>query len=405
MKFRSCLGALCAGFVCSSVPAAAAGLFLSEESVFTVEAVAEEIRQPWGMAFLPDGGILVTEKGGRLLRVDDGETVSISGVPEVALTGQGGLLDVALHPQFADNGWVYLTHAASYDNGFGTALFRGRLEGTALVDGETLFRTADPPQGGVHFGSRLAFDAGGYLYITVGDRGDRDHAQDLGAHYGKVLRLRDDGSAPADNPFSGVAGARPEIYSYGHRNPQGLFYDPVSAQLWEHEHGPQGGDTLNILRAGANYGWPVATYGDEYGGGEIGVTPEDRADIENPITWWGPFSIAPSGLTRLHGTAFPRWRGNLFLGALGQQHIRRLVLAGETVIHQEELLRDQFGRIRDVEAGPDGKLYFLTDSAAGGVYRLVPVPWVFNRSLGKWLYSLESSGGESGYWLYVPRTR
>jgi aldose sugar dehydrogenase len=409
---------------------AAAGVeFSSAEHPFRVEPVAEGLNRPWGMAFLPDGDILVTEKGGRLLRIGAGAVTPVSGLPAVAVVGQGGLLDVALHPRFDENGWVYLSHAAAYDNGQGTAVFRGRLEGASLVDGELVFRTADPPQGGVHFGSRLAFDAAGHLFVSVGDRGNRDYAQDLGSHYGKVLRLHDDGAVPADNPFIGQPGARAEVYSYGHRNPQGLFVDPGTGWLWEHEHGPQGGDTLNIIRPGANYGWPVASYGQEYGGGVIGVTPEDREDIENPVTWWGPLSIAPSGLTRLRGAAFPRWEGNLFLGALAQQHIRRLVIDGESVFHQEQLLRDQVGRIRDVAAGPDGMLYFLTDSAAGGLYRLAPVtweghtvdsrgwadtggllgwvntrhaPWIYSQALGKWLYAAESASGDAGLWMHIP---
>jgi aldose sugar dehydrogenase len=308
---------------------------------------------------------------------DDGTATEVTGLPEVRAEGQGGLLDVIVHPEFASNRLIYFSYSAEYDGGIGTHVTRATLRDAALENVEQLFRIDPPGRGGQHFGGRLAFDAQHHLFLTIGDRGDRDRAQELDKHHGKLLRLNEDGSVPEDNPFVDRDDAHPEIYSYGHRNAQGLFYDAETDTLWQHEHGPFGGDTLHIIEPGANYGWPVATYGAEYGSrGAIGTTPDQRADIVDPIVHWAePGSIAPSGLTLYRGTSFPAWNGNLFLGALAREHIRRIVLdeSGTAVVHQEELLRDQMGRIRDVRTGPDGDLWFTTDSSSGGVYRLEPV--------------------------------
>jgi aldose sugar dehydrogenase len=350
----------------------------SEAVTFRVVEVLGGLDHPWSLAFLPGGGMLVTERQGRLQRVEqDGTATEISGLPEVAAEGQGGLLDVIVHPDFDSNRLIYFSYSAEYDGGLRTHVARAALEDDQLDEVEVLLRIDPPGTGGRHFGSRLAFDEERHLFITIGDRGDRDRVQELDTHHGKLLRINDDGSVPEDNPFVNEPGAHPEIYSYGHRNAQGLHYDATTETLWLHEHGPYGGDALHIIEAGANYGWPLATYGVEYGGrGEIGTTPDRREDINDPIVHWTqPGSIAPSGLTLYRGETFPEWNGNLFVGALAHQHIRRVVLdaAGTAVVHEEELLRDRIGRIRDVRTGPDGNLWFTTDSDPGGVYRIEPV--------------------------------
>ena len=344
----------------------------SEAEAFDLTRVVGGLRNPWAVAFLPGGRMLVTERRGRLWLVEDGSATEIGGLPDVREVGQGGLMDIVPHPGYADNGWLYITYAADYDRGQGTRLIRARLDGAELAEVEQLFEMTPPGRGRVHFGSRLAFDTEGYLFMTLGDRGDRDRAQELDSHHGTVIRLRDDGSVPDDNPFVDRDGALPEIWSYGHRNAQGLIYDAQTDRLWLHEHGPRGGDALHIVKRGANYGWPVATYGDEYRGGSIGTTPDAMDDIVEPRAYWVPTSIAPSGLTLYRGDAFPAWSGDLFIGALVQRHLRRVVLEGDEVVRQEVLLRDEIGRIRDVRTGPDGALWILTDERRGGLYRLSP---------------------------------
>jgi len=339
---------------------------------FRVVTLAEGLEHPWGMAFLPDGRILISERPGRLRLVADGRLhpEPLAGLPPVAQHGQGGLLDVALHPDFATNGWVYLSYANRDAEGVGTSVGRGRLAGHALVDGQKLFDLVPRSNAGQHFGSRLVFDRDGLLYITLGDRGERQRAQDLGDHAGSVIRLHDDGTVPTDNPFYGRAGARPEIFSYGHRNLQGAALHPVTGELWAHEHGPQGGDEVNVVRRGRNYGWPVITYGKEYVTG-FDIGPTHREGMEQPLHYWVP-SIAPSGMAFYTGDKFPQWRGNLFVGSLKFRLLVRLELDGEKVIKEERLLRDHIGRIRDVRMGPDGYLYLLTDEANGKLVRLEP---------------------------------
>ncbi|HMP97457.1 MAG TPA: PQQ-dependent sugar dehydrogenase [Kiritimatiellia bacterium] len=344
----------------------------SESARFRVVQVVSGLEHPWALAFLPDGRVLITERPGRLW-VMEGEAIrEVDGVPAVRAAGQGGLLDVIAHPRFTDNQVIYLSYSANYGEGFGTRVARAKLVDESLRDLQVLFEMQPPGNGPVHFGSRFAFDADGYLFVTLGERGDRDLSQRLDAHHGKVIRLHDDGRVPADNPFIGTDGAHPEIYSFGHRNPQGLIVDATSGLLWLHEHGPRGGDALHIVRAGLNYGWPVATYGREYHGPEIGVRPDQREDLVQPIIHWTP-SIAPCGLTQMRGGNFSGWEGNLFAGALIQQHIRRIVIRGKAVVHQEELLRERFGRIREVKMGLDGNLWFATDAPDGGVFRIEPV--------------------------------
>jgi glucose/arabinose dehydrogenase len=323
------------------------------------------------VAELPDGSLLVTEKSGLLHHVvpASGERVLVEGLPGSVQRGQGGLLDVRPHPDFEINRWLYLSYVIESDDGYTTRVARGRLDRHRLDGVEVVF-TAEPARTSVrHFGADMVFDGRGDLYITIGDRASRSLSQDLSVHAGKIIRLRDDGAVPRDNPFVGVGGARPEIYSYGHRNPQGIAIDPESAALWSVEHGPRGGDELNLITAGANYGWPVITYGEEYRGGKIGEGTH-KAGMEQPVHYYAP-SIAPSGMTFYSGDVFPGWRGNLFIGALVRTHVNRLVLERGRVVHEERLLGDWKLRIRDVEAAADGSLYVLAES--GPLLKLSPV--------------------------------
>lgn len=344
----------------------------SQKQAFRPVVVAAGLEHPWSMAFLPDGRVLVTERPGRLRLIVNGrlQAAPVSGVPKVVARGQGGLLDVVLHPDYADNGWIYLSFAAPSPRGAHTAVARARLDGNRLVDLKTIFRANNVAGGRVHFGSRLAFGGDGKLYVTVGERGDSDRAQDLDSHNGTTVRLNDDGTVPGDNPFLNTAGALPETYSYGHRNSQGMARHPVSGDIWLNEHGPQGGDEINIVRAGVNYGWPVITYGRSYAGFSIGEGSE-KPGMAQPILHWTP-SIAPSGMAFYTGDKFPAWRGNLFVGSLKFRHLVRLELDGERVVSQERLLEGAFGRVRDVRQGPDGLLYLLTDENEGALIRLEP---------------------------------
>lgn len=342
---------------------------------FRVETVTEGLTNPWGVEKLPDGRYLITERGGRvwLVSSDGGGKTEISGVPEVVAKGQGGLLDVALHPRFADNGWIYLAFSKPTGKGALTAIVRGRLDGDRFTGVETVFEPpADQATGGPnHFGCRIVFDGRGYMFFSIGDRGGPTNpenlAQSLGSVTGKIHRLHDDGRIPADNPFVDTPGAEPSVWALGVRNPQGLAYDPATGRLWETEHGPRGGDELNLIRKGANYGWPLATFGINYSGSTI----SDRTALpgmENPVVQWTPV-IAASGLALYQGTKFPRWRGNLFAGGLAGKVVR-LQLNGTAVARQENLL-ESTGRIRDVRTFEDGFLYVLYDSP-GQLVRLVP---------------------------------
>ena len=346
----------------------------SEEHDFRVAILTRGLEHPWGLAFLPDGRFLVTERPGRLRLVAADGTLDprpVEGLPAIAAQGQGGLLDVALHPRFAENGLVYLSYAARGEGGVGTEAARGRLVDHRLEDVKVLFRQQPKSGGGRHFGSRLVFDRQGNLYITLGDRGEMARAQKLDDLAGKIVRLTADGQVPADNPFVNRTGVRPEIYSLGNRNVQGAALHPVTGELWTHEHGPQGGDEVNVIRAGRNYGWPVITYGVEYViGTQIGEGTH-KAGMEQPLHIWVP-SIAPSGMTFYQGDRFPRWRGDLFAGALRGQMLVRLRFDGEKLVREERLLEGKLGRIRDVRAGPDGYLYLLTDSGEGVIARLEP---------------------------------
>jgi len=340
---------------------------------FNVRTIVSGLEHPWGMAFLPDGRILVTERPGRLRLIENNrlQPNPIMGLPSIAAVGQGGLLDIILHPNYRENGWLYFSYSAAGPDGIGTDVARAKLNGMALKDVQVLFRMQPKSNGGRHFGSRLVIDSDHYLYITVGERGDRSRAQRLDDHGGSVIRLHDDGRVPADNPFVNRLNARPEIFSYGHRNPQGLALHPKSGDLWAHEHGPQGGDEINIITAGRNYGWPVITYGVNYViGTKIGEGTAKKG-MEQPLYYWDP-SIAPSGMAFYTGDKFPQWRNSLFIGSLKFELLVRLELNGTRIVNEERLLKEELGRIRDVHAGPDGYLYLLTDARNGKLVQLTP---------------------------------
>jgi glucose/arabinose dehydrogenase len=342
----------------------------------TPTRIAAGLERPWSLAFLPDGAMLVTERPGRLRRVfPDGRLSDpLKGVPEVAARGQGGLLDVVLGPSFATDRSVFLSYAQPTPDGARTAVARGTLsaDGSALSDVSVIFAQKQASSGGNHFGSRLVFARDGTLFVTTGDRwSESERSQTLDNHFGKILRIRADGSVPPDNPFVGRDGALPEIHSYGHRNVQGAALHPDTGVLWSHEHGPQGGDEINIEKPGANYGWPAITFGRQYVTGfKIGEGTE-RADIEAPLLQWTP-SIAPSGMAFLASDRYPGWRGNLFVGSLKFRMLVRLELDGARVVRETRLLEDFSERIRDVRQGPDGLLYLVTDDSDGQVVRLDP---------------------------------
>ena len=368
--------AFCAATAAAQSIPLAGPVVKSERATFRVTQVTGNLQYPWGLAFLPDGRMLVTERPGRLRLIGaDGklDPRAIEGIPKVAASGQGGLLDVAVHPRFAENGWVYLSFAGSDGDGASTEVVRGRLDGQRLQDVQTLFRMLPRSSGGRHFGSRLVFDAKGLLYITLGDRGEMERAQRMDDHAGSVIRLHDDGRVPADNPFVKTPGARPEKFTLGNRNMQGAAIHPVTGELWTHEHGPQGGDEVNVMRAGRNYGWPVITHGVNYGIGTRIGEGTSRPGMEQPLKIWIP-SIAPSGMAFYAGKAFQGWSGNLLVGALRGESLHRLELDGEKVVREEVLLKSQVGRIRDVRVGPDGLVYLLTDERAGQLLRLEPLP-------------------------------
>ena len=359
----------------AALPAQAQQRFKSSAGDLVVETVAEGLQNPWGLAFLPDGRMLVTERAGRLRLVSaDGKlSAAIANTPNVTGRGQGGLLDVALDPDFAGNRLVYLSFAEPRAGGNGTSVARGKLNvaGTALEQVEVIFRQMPTINSNMHFGSRLVFDRTGALFVTTGDRyGQRDEAQNPANHIGKVIRIRPDGSVPADNPKK--PGWQPEIWSIGHRNVQGAALHPQSGQLWTAEHGARGGDEINTPKAGLNYGWPVITYGVDYSGLKIGEGTA-KAGMEQPLFYWDP-SIAPSGAAFYTGERWPAWKNSLFVGGLAGQMLVRLSTQGEAVTGEERLLEGLGERIRDVRQGPDGYLYLLSDDAKGRVLRVRPAP-------------------------------
>lgn len=361
-----------APYLLSGRTAAAQGGFASSAGPLRVVEIAGGLEHPWGLAFLPGGGFLVTERDGALRRLSPEGKISapLKGVPAVAAVGQGGLLDIVLHPDFNRNGLVYLTFAEPGDGGCGTAAARGRFDGDGLSGVETFYRMRRKTDVGHHFGSRLAFAPDGKLFITTGDRGEMNRAQDRTDTAGKVLRLNDDGRVPADNPFVGKPGVAPEIWSLGHRNQQGAAVHPATGALWTHEHGARGGDEVNAPKPGRNYGWPVITHGVDYSGAKIGEG-KAKPGLEQPLHYWDP-SIAPSGMAFYQGNIFKDWRGDLLVGSLKFGTISRLRFNGEHFASEERLLDGLDQRIRDVRVGPDGLIYLLTDHSGGQLLRVQP---------------------------------
>jgi glucose/arabinose dehydrogenase len=342
----------------------------SEKLKFSVDTIASGLENPWGIAFLPDGRMLVTELNGQIRIIKDGKLLdeTVSNVPPVAAAGQGGLLDIKLHPDYANNGWIYLTYSKPGEGGAATTLTRTKLEGNALVNTEELFTAQPFANTEHHFGSRVVFDGNGYLFLSSGERGTKENSQNLGNHLGKIIRLHEDGKVPADNPFVNTPNAKPEIWSYGHRNPQGLFYDRETSTLWEVEHGPKGGDELNKVEKGKNYGWPVITYGIDYSGEPISDITE-KEGMEQPIWYWKP-SIGTCGMTLVTSDKYPSWKGNALVGGLALTHIARVELKDGKYVSYEKVL-DGIGRVRAIEQGPDGFIYAAIQGP-GMIVKIIP---------------------------------
>jgi aldose sugar dehydrogenase len=376
IRFTLCLFSIAAALAANALTA----LVATRDHNVRIVTVTEGLEHPWAVALLPDGRKLVTERPGRMRMIDAGgklDPVPIAGLPRVDPRGQGGLLDVVLHPKFAANGLVYWTYVQRDDTGFGTELARGRLVGASgayrMENVEVLFRMAPKSGAGQHFGSRLVFDRDGMVFMTFGDRGEMKRAQDLNDHAGKLIRLTEDGKPAPGNPFAAHSHARAEIFSFGHRNVQGAVLDPKTGLLWTTEHGPQGGDELNLIKRGLNYGWPTITYGVNYvTGTKIGEGTE-KEGLAQPNKYWIP-SPALSGLATYNGDKFPNWRGQLLAGALRGQALIRVKMDGEKFVEDEFMLRGHVGRVRDVRVGADGLVYLLIDSPSGTLLRLEPAP-------------------------------
>ena len=344
---------------------------VSPETInYTTEVIVPELNIPWGMVFLSDGSILLTEKEGKLIHYKDGVKLEIEGLPTVLARGQGGLLDIELHPNYKSNGWIYLSYSSPEGEGEGanTAIMRAKIEGNKLVNSELLYKASPNSRKGQHFGSRLEFDNDGFLYFSVGDRGDRDtNPQDITRDGGKIYRLNDDGSIPEDNPFVNETNAKTAIYSYGHRNPQGMTRHPQTGKIWTHEHGPQGGDEINIIQSGKNYGWPVISYGINYSGTSF-TDLTAKPGMEQPLFYWVP-SIAPSGLTFVDSDIYPSWKGNLLVGSLKFQYVERLELKNDKIVKREKIV-EGLGRVRNVKQGPDGFIYVAIEEL--GIVKIIP---------------------------------
>ncbi|MCZ4695795.1 PQQ-dependent sugar dehydrogenase [Ancylomarina euxinus] len=336
------------------------------------ELIVDDLTIPWAMAFLPDKSLLITEKSGILYHFIEGEKIEIEGLPDILMRGQGGLMDIVLHPNYEENNLIYFSYISTQGDGEGsnTAIMRAKLdaERNILTDNQLLYKASPNSTKEHHFGSRITFDNNGYLYFTIGDRGDRDvNPQDINRDCGKVYRLYDDGRIPADNPFAGQIGAKEAIYSFGHRNAQGLTKHPETGKIWEHEHGPKGGDEINIIEKGKNYGWPVISYGINYDGTTF-TDITHKEGMEQPIHYWTP-SIAPSGMCFITSDIYKGWKGNLLVGSLVFQHLELLTIKDDQVVNREKLLPD-IGRVRDVRIGPDGYIYVAVESK--GIFRLSP---------------------------------
>ena len=337
---------------------------------YSTEIIVPDLNIPWGMAFLPDGSMLITEKSGELIHFKGGKKTIIEGLPDIYVRGQGGLLDIELHPDYANNGWLYISHASEDGGGSGgnTALLRAKLEGNKLAELTRLYKAGPNSRRGQHFGSRIEFDNDGYLYFSIGDRGNRDeNPQDITRDCGKVYRLNDDGSIPKDNPFVNEVNAKTAIFSYGHRNPQGMTKHPETGKIWVHEHGPKGGDEINVVQKGKNFGWPVISYGVNYSGTRFtDITAKEG--MQQPLFYWVP-SIAPSGMDFVTSEKYPDWKGNLLVGSLKFEYLERLVIENNEVTKREKLL-EGMGRVRDVKEGPDGFIYVALENV--GIVKIVP---------------------------------
>jgi len=337
---------------------------------YTTEVVVPKLDIPWGFVFLPDGALLITEKAGKLIHFKDGVKTNIDGLPEVYLRGQGGLMDIELHPNYSENGCLYITYSSSDGEGEGgnTALIRAQLIDTKLTSVERLYKAEPNSKRGQHFGSRIEFDNDGYLYFSIGDRGNRDvNPQDITRDCGKIYRINDDGSIPNNNPFLEFPGAKTAIYSYGHRNPQGMICHPDTGEIWVHEHGPRGGDEINRIKKGKNFGWPLISYGINYSGTSF-TDDTYLPGMEQPLFYWVP-SIAPSGMAYVTSDVYKDWKNNLLIGSLKFEYLERLVLDNNKVVKREKLL-EGMGRVRNVRQGPDGYIYASLESI--GILKIVP---------------------------------
>lgn len=370
MKAIVILFVLSAVFACDNSERESKIPEVETELTFVVDTLATGLQNPWGMAFLPDDRVLIAERPGRLRIWENGvlHEEPVNGLPEIWSHGQGGLLEVKLHPRYQENGWLYIAYSYRGSGGGNTAIARARLNGNSLTDLQILFQGTPLRSSGAHFGSRIVFDEQEYLYFTIGDRGKKENAQDLSNHAGKVMRINDDGSVPEDNPFVSDPNAQPEIWSYGHRNIQGMVIDNETGKIWSHEHGPRGGDEINVVYKGENYGWPLATFGINYSGTIISQDTTLPGMVD-PILQWTP-SIAPCGLTMVTSDKYQSWQGNLLVGALAGQHIQRVELNGTDILGSEKLLNG-FARFRDVRQAPDGYIYVLTENP-GLFFRLIP---------------------------------
>lgn len=337
---------------------------------YVTEVVVPELDIPWGMAFLPDGSMLITEKSGTLIHFKDDKKTTIEGLPEVYVRGQGGLMDIELHPDYKTNGWIYFSYgsAEGEEDGGNTAIIRAKLKGNTITNVEHLYKGVPNTKKGQHWGSRLEFDNKGYLYFSIGDRGNRDvNPQDITRDGGKIYRLNADGSIPEDNPFTENKEAKQAIFSYGHRNPQGMVLHPKTGKIWVNEHGPKGGDEINVVEKGKNYGWPVISYGINYSGTKFTEITE-KEGMEQPLFYWVP-SIAPSGMTFATSSNYPDWEGSVLVGSLKFQYLERLVLENNKVVKREKLF-EGLGRFRDIKQAPDGYLYAAVEGL--GIVKIVP---------------------------------
>lgn len=337
---------------------------------YTTEVVVPDLSIPWGMTFLPDGSMLITEKSGELIQYKNGQKINIEGAPSVYVRGQGGFLDIKAHPNYNNNGWIYMTYASSEGPGDGgnTALIRAKLNENKLTDKEVLYKATPNTKKGQHWGSRIEFDNEDYLYFSIGDRGNRDvNPQDITIDCGKIYRLNDDGSVPQDNPFINVENAKTAIYSYGHRNPQGMVKNPFTGEIWINEHGPKGGDEINIVQKGKNYGWPVISYGINYSGTTF-TDITKKEGMEQPVFYWVP-SIAPSGMAIVSSNKYPDWKGNVLVGSLKFEYLERIILENNQVVKREKLF-ENIGRIRNVIQAPDGYIYVAVENL--GIVKIIP---------------------------------